>query len=72
MKDLDWSDYEADGEMEIVFVNGDNVEITSGEYAGLTGIIGATYPDGRYEVLFADSDLEAIVPPEQLRPLRVE
>jgi len=50
-----------------MFSNGEMVVVVSGEYAGLTGIIGATYPDGRNEVLFTDSGLETLQPDDNLR-----
>ena len=35
-------------------VNGDRVRITRGPAAGLVGLVGATYPDGRVEVVMPD------------------
>lgn len=36
------------------FVNGDHVQIVRGPQAGLTGLIGATRPDGWVEVIMPD------------------
>jgi len=52
-------------------VNGEQVKIKSGEYAGMVGTVGATYPDGRTEVLFTDSDIEVMVEPQNMEKFEV-
>lgn len=44
------------------FANGEQVRILDGEYKGMVGTIGATYPDGRNEVIFPDSEIEVLLP----------
>jgi hypothetical protein len=47
-------------------VNGEQVKITAGDYAGMVGTAGGTYPDGRTEIIFVDSIIEVLVAPEDL------